>query len=438
MKKFSITRNGEPLDESLYTWDEKTKTLSTEENKLILDFSSYSNCTFNTGFGCTFKAGSFCTFKVGSYCTFDTDYNCIFNTGSDCTFNTNFGCTFNTGSNCTFNTGSGCTFDAGDSCTFNTGSGCTFDVGYDCTFRTGSLCSFNTGSRCTFDTDFYCTFKAGSDCTFDTSNNCTFNTSNGCTFDTGYSCTFDTSYSCTFDTGYSCMLKTGDSCVFNTSYACTFNTGFDCTFNTGCSCTFEAGDNCTFNTGFGCTFNTKNKCVIVRRDTFEFYDISNTNELTLAPCCIKGYVKDGYYYKDGKKQYKAIIADDILSQVISHKGNVYKVKNYGETEITYLVQDGDVYSHGKTLKEAKESLIYKLSNRDTSRYKDYTLGTKVSKKEAIQMYRVITGACEQGTRMFVEHLDKVPRNLTVKKIIELTKEQYGNSTFRKFFGEVSE
>ena len=162
-------------------------------------------------------------------------------------------------------------------------------------------------------------------------------------------------------------------------------------------------------------------------------DISDVKNLTIAPRNIKGYVNNDYYYKDGKKQYKAIIADGILSEVIEHKKNVYRVKNHGETEITYLVQDGDVYSHGKTLKEAKESLIYKLSNRDTSQYKDYTLDTKVTKKEAIQMYRAITGACEQGTRMFVEGLSTVPRNLTVKKIIELTEGRYGNDKFRKFF-----
>lgn len=356
--KFSITKNGKPLNTSLYTWNETTQTLSTKESNLVLDFSNYNNCTFNTGYNCTFKTGDGCTFNSDDDCTFDT--------GDYCTFNTSYGCTFKTENGCIFNTDYGCTFHTDDGCTFNTS--------YDCTFNTGS------------------------DCTFDTSHSCTFDTSNGCTFDTGYSCRFDTGYSCTFNTD----------------------------------------DSCTFNTGFGCTFNTKNRCVVVRHDIFEFYDISNVKNLTTAPYRVKGYIKDGYYYQDGKKQYKAIIADGILSEVIEHKKNVYRVKNHGETEITYLVQDGDVYSHGKTLKEAKESLLYKLSNRDTSQYKDYTLDTKVTKKEAIQMYRCITGACEQGTRMFVERLDRVPRNLTVKKIIELTKRQYGNNSFRQFFEEVSE
>ena len=36
--------------------------------------------------------------------------------------------------------------------------------------------------------------------------------------------------------------------------------------------------------------------------------------------------------------------------------------------ILKVLQDGDIYSHGETLKEAKESLKYKISNRDTSEF----------------------------------------------------------------------
>ena len=80
---FSITKNGKELDKTLYEWDEKTRTFSTLENGLVLDFGTGFNCTFDTGFDCTFK--------TGSGCTFDTSYNCTFDTGFDCTFKTGFG-----------------------------------------------------------------------------------------------------------------------------------------------------------------------------------------------------------------------------------------------------------------------------------------------------------------------------------------------------------
>ena len=89
---FSITKNGEPLNKSLYTRDEKTKTLYTNEIWLVLDFRDYSDCTFDTGYGCTFDTGSDCTFDTGSNCTFKTEYDCTFDTGYGCTFKTGYSC----------------------------------------------------------------------------------------------------------------------------------------------------------------------------------------------------------------------------------------------------------------------------------------------------------------------------------------------------------
>ena len=121
---WKVTQNGVELDPSKYTWYEKKKTFSTNEDNLVLDFSEIDGVTFTTGSGCTFD------------------------TGLDCTFTTGCGCTFKTGSDCTFNTGCGCTFKTGSDCTFDTGNSCTFDTGWDCTFNTGSDCAFNTGSDC--------------------------------------------------------------------------------------------------------------------------------------------------------------------------------------------------------------------------------------------------------------------------------------------------
>jgi len=129
---FSITQNGKELIEEKYNWDENTKTLSTNEDNLVLDFSEYDEVIFNTGDYCTFKTGNYCTFKTGNYCTFDI--------GDYCTFKTGNYCTFDTGNNCTFKTGNYCTFDTGFDCTFETGSDCTFDTSYNCTFTCKEKC----------------------------------------------------------------------------------------------------------------------------------------------------------------------------------------------------------------------------------------------------------------------------------------------------------
>jgi uncharacterized cupin superfamily protein len=129
---FSITQYGKELGKSKYSWNEETKTLSTKENYLVLDFSDYDEVTFKTGHSCTFKTGEDCTFKTGESCTFKT--------GSCCTFKTGDYCTFHTGHSCTFHTGYYCTFKTGDSCTFDTDSDCTFTIGHSCTFKTGDNC----------------------------------------------------------------------------------------------------------------------------------------------------------------------------------------------------------------------------------------------------------------------------------------------------------
>ena len=300
-----VLQNGKPLSLKKFSWDEKTKTFSSQEDNLVLDFFGIIDCTF----------------KTGSRCTFDTV------------------------------------------------SGCNFKTGSRCTFKTGSYCTFDTGYRCTFDT--------GSDCTFDTGSGCNFKTSSGCTFKTGYRCTFKTSSYCTFKTG--------------------------------------------------------EKCVCVRRDIFEVIKLEEDIKYQLAPSGIKGFLKDGIYSETNKP---CIIADNILSEVISKKksGNVevYKVKNNDSTKHSFIVKEGELYSHGETIKEAKKSLLYKISTRDTKEFKDLTLKSKLTLKECIQAYRIITGACESETRAFVEK-NMEDRDYTIKELIDLTKGQYGCETFEEFF-----
>lgn len=278
---FSVTQNGKPLKKSKYNWDENTRTFSTKENNLVLDFRDISGCTFDTG--------------------------------------------------------GGCTFDTGSACTFNTGSACTFDTGWDCTFKTGS----------------------------------------GCTFDTGW----------------------------------------------------------------GCTFDTGKNCIVVRRDFFEIIKTKENEILKLCPFKMSGFLTkkenetDFCMEIDGNR-IPHIIADGILSKIIKKRTNngitVYKVINYGADKETYIVFDGENYSHGKTLKAAKDDLKFKIGNRDTSMYNDYTLDMELTLNDAIKMYRKITGACEAGTKYFVAN-NKLPKKATVREVIKLTEGQYNNQKLKEFF-----
>ncbi len=220
-----------------------------------------------------------------------------------------------------------------------------------------------------------------------------------------------------------------DNINFKTSYNCTFDTSYNCVFDTGSYCTFDTRYSCTFKIGSG--------CIIIRRDIFEVLQPVENQKIQLCPCSIKGYLfeKGNKFYYSEDKENEYIIVDNILSKVISRKGNVLKVINYYKDKESYIIKDGDLYSHGETIKEARESLIYKISSRDTSVYKDLTLDSVLTKDECIKLYRVITGACESGTKYFVSKQDpsKVKDKYSIKELIDLTEGQYGNSELKKYF-----
>ncbi len=120
MTKFTVSQNGKPFTD--YDWNEKTKTFSSSENSLVIDFGREERITFRTGSNCTFNTGHSCTFYTGS--------NCTFRTGHSCAFRAVMYCTFNTGADCTFYTAHSCTFKTGHSCTFIVGKNC-FGIRYD-------------------------------------------------------------------------------------------------------------------------------------------------------------------------------------------------------------------------------------------------------------------------------------------------------------------
>ena len=78
--------------------------------------------------------------------------------------------------------------------------------------------------------------------------------------------------------------------------------------------------------------------------------------------------------------------------------------------------------------------MYKIGDRDKSDYERWNLDKVITKRDAIESYRVITGACESGVRHFVESVGNTKARYTVKEVINLTKGQYGHEEYKNFFG----
>ena len=74
------------------------------------------------------------------------------------------------------------------------------------------------------------------------------------------------------------------------------------------------------------------------------------------------WIKQGYVHADG-----------ITKKLISHrkvgKIEVFEVEEFLDCKSSYVVKNGTIFSHGETIEKAIESLRYKLTDRDTSKYK---------------------------------------------------------------------
>jgi hypothetical protein len=140
------------------------------------------------------------------------------------------------------------------------------------------------------------------------------------------------------------------------------------------------------------------------------------------------------FMKWGKGNGDFVLADGKFSEVISKKGNVWRLKDVGKKNEYFLVTDGNgKYAHGDTIKEAKADLIYKNSERNKDDFKGMDVNEKLPYAKCIEVYRVITGACQQGVKSFIESAEIKPQKFTILEMAKKTKGQYGNAEFCNFF-----
>ena len=133
-----------------------------------------------------------------------------------------------------------------------------------------------------------------------------------------------------------------------------------------------------------------------------------------------------------------VVADGIRKKLINKSEKygvtVYEVEEFLESTSSFVVQRGNTFSHGKTIEEAIESLRYKISDRDTTKFLSWSKKEPKTLDEMIEAYRCITGACEYGTRQFVESMSNKKDTYTPQEVIILTTKSnaYGAEDFKNF------
>ena len=132
-----------------------------------------------------------------------------------------------------------------------------------------------------------------------------------------------------------------------------------------------------------------------------------------------------------------IYCDNILTHITTAKKvgkyTVYKGKIPGRN----VVSDGVNYAHCDKFRDGIADLAFKSAeDRGADQYKGLSLDTVLTVQETVTMYRIITGACRQGSEAFVKSLGgKLKERYTIRECIDLTRGQYNAERFAEFFGE---
>ena len=141
-------------------------------------------------------------------------------------------------------------------------------------------------------------------------------------------------------------------------------------------------------------------------------------------------IKEGDYVEG-----RYIYVDGIFTHIKKKKTVGQFTLFVGKIKGRNVVSDGTNYAHCDSLREGISDLLFKSAkDRGADQYKNLTLDTELTVEEMVTMYRVITGACRQGSEFFVKSLGELKEKYTIREAIKLTKGQYNAKKFAEFFG----
>lgn len=136
----------------------------------------------------------------------------------------------------------------------------------------------------------------------------------------------------------------------------------------------------------------------------------------------------------------------IIKQVKGNLGKGFIIYNDLTTENCYVVKNGSLFAHGRTLKEARKALQDKIFNgMDTNEKIDlflekFNMTDEYPAKDFYEWHHILTGSCEMGRNAFVKNhgIDLENDKYTVREFIDLTKDDYGGEIIKALEERLSE
>ena len=159
----------------------------------------------------------------------------------------------------------------------------------------------------------------------------------------------------------------------------------------------------------------------------------------------------GYGYGDGDGDgngcwiksvngHEIFIIDGVPTAIYTCRGNVAKgfVLNYFSPVPCYIVKNGDIFAHGRTIKEAEEALREKLlesmdEDEAIERFREhFKSGVKYKNSEYFEWHHYLTGSCRMGRENFCRNNNvDMDGESTPEYFITLTEHSFGAETIKK-------
>lgn len=156
---------------------------------------------------------------------------------------------------------------------------------------------------------------------------------------------------------------------------------------------------------------------------------------------------DGYGYSNGLgisaiNGIPIYRIDDVPSVIAQVKGNIAKgwiLKSDLTLDPCYIAKQDNMFAHGKTPREAMEALEEKLfddmpeGERIEAFLDAVQDGPKYPARLFFDWHGRLTGSCQMGRETFVKNhgIDLDKDTMTLRRFLELTREDYGGETIRK-------
>ena len=132
-----------------------------------------------------------------------------------------------------------------------------------------------------------------------------------------------------------------------------------------------------------------------------------------------------WYIVENNEWVEVDFTDNLFSYVLSTKRGVKKVKTENGDALFIVTDDKGNSAHGKSIKEARQDLIYKAVASF-----DGKLPSKATGTEWIGIYRAVTGACAAGVRQFVEQSKaSIDATYTAAQIAKMVTGHFGAEAF---------